>query len=452
VSTETSSIRVDAGNAGLTEQTYPIDSRRNSFAFAGDILFFVLAMYFIPPTTVLVGLASRLTDDKVLIGAVGTAWAAMWYLPQLFGAQLVRGKRWQKKYIVIPAVIGRQLFILFAGWLWFTKAEQPLLTVWLLLLVIGVFNIFDASASVAWFDTLARAMTPRRRGRVIVTAQMTASIIGLGAGVIIERLLGPSGLPFPQNYALVIFFAWVLMTISLFSFLTMKEVPMSESAADHGNNVSILKSLSDNIKSDPLFRRVLISRLLTGFEAMGASFYLVFAKEQLNMGESAVGIFTLALTIGAILGLVLFGWLSERFGPRRVVHASTTFQCIAPLLAFLVALFPDWALQWPTAALITFMVVMALRGAIEHSLVLGYIGYVMDAAPEQHRPVYVGTMNTIGGVVALAPVIGGVVIAELSGFTGGMAAYAVVFATTALLVGLGWWLGLSLPKLTTHQG
>ena len=444
MSNQTPSISADP----LSNERLPkVDSRRNVFAITGDILFFVTATYFIPPTTVLVGLASKLTDDKVLIGAIGTAWTAMWFLPQLFAAQVVRGKRRQKKYVTIPGIIGRQSFLLFALWLWMTNASQPVLTVWLLLAAISIFNLCDALSGVAWFDMLARAFTPRRRGRVMVFAQMTASFIGIGVGLLIERILRPDGLPFPQNFALVIFCAWFFMTISLISFMTLEEIPMSESIIDHGSNVSLLGSLRDVFKSNVMFRRLLLARLLTGFEAMAATFYLVFAKEKLKLDDSAVGIFTLALTIGAIGGLIIFGWLNERFGPRRVIHASTTFQMVAPALALLVAAVPSIALQSPAIGLAIFIVVMGLRGAIEHSLILGFVGYVMDAAPEQHRAMYVGTVNTVGGIVALAPVMGGLIIQQLSGISGNNVAYAVVFGLTTLCVGLGWLLSLRLPKL-----
>lgn len=68
------------------------DSRRNLVAFFGDMGAFNIGMYFMPTTTILVGLASLLTDDKALIGIVGLAWKASWYLPQLLAARLLHGR------------------------------------------------------------------------------------------------------------------------------------------------------------------------------------------------------------------------------------------------------------------------------------------------------------------------------------------------------------------------
>ncbi len=58
-----------SNNAPLNE--HPADTRRNVIAFTGDTTAFMAGTYFIPITTVIVGLASLLTSDKTLIGVVG---------------------------------------------------------------------------------------------------------------------------------------------------------------------------------------------------------------------------------------------------------------------------------------------------------------------------------------------------------------------------------------------
>src|SRR5689334_2905571 len=82
----------------------PFDTRRNIFVYMGDTITFVSGLSFIPATTVLVGLASRLTDDKALIGAVAMSWSVSWLIPQLVAARMVHGKRHQKPYLIIPSI------------------------------------------------------------------------------------------------------------------------------------------------------------------------------------------------------------------------------------------------------------------------------------------------------------------------------------------------------------
>lgn len=427
-----------------------MDAPRNVFAFTSDIAAFIVGTYFIPATTVLVGLASQLTDDKTLIGVVGMTWSVTWFLPQLVAARIVRVKRRQKPYLMIPSLIGRNAFLLMALWLLATQAQAPILTVWVLVGSLAVFNICDALASVAWFDMISRTLSPRMRARSVSIGQILGGILGIGAGLIVERALQPDGLPFPQNYAFIFGCAWLCMAISLAVISLLRENPMAEAEQAHVQNTHFVASLRKALRTDRLFRRVLVVRVLTGIELMAASFYLVFAKDQLGLGDSATGIFNIALIVGGITGVAVLGWLADRFTSLSVVRTAAAMQFVAPLLAtlFAIAHAPLGALR--EAAIAGFIIIFLLRGAIEHSLMLGVLGYLLDSAPERHRAMYVGAINTVGGLVALSPVIGGVWIDALSRQGQAPLAYIVMFGAVAALVGCGMGLSFTLPRLKPH--
>ncbi|MCL4505746.1 MAG: hypothetical protein M1140_06950 [Chloroflexi bacterium] len=136
----------------------PMDSRRNFLAFSADMLTFMTGLSFIPATIVLVGMASRLTADKALLGVVAMTGSVAWFLPQIIAARIVHGKKHQKGYLVGASLIGRQAYLVMAIWLLATKAESPLLTVAVLISCIAIFHICDSLAGVAWFDMLSRAL------------------------------------------------------------------------------------------------------------------------------------------------------------------------------------------------------------------------------------------------------------------------------------------------------
>jgi MFS family permease len=424
----------------------PVDSRRNLLAFTSDIATFITGTYFIPVTTVLVGLASQLTDDKALIGAVGMTWSVTWFLPQVLAARMVRGKRRQKPYLMIPSLIGRNLFLLFALWLLVTDAQAPILTVWVLIACLAVFNILDAIAGVAWFDMLSRALSPRMRSRSVSVGQFIGGIAGIGAGLIVGRVLAPQGLPFPQNYAFIFGCTWFFMMLSLVLIAFMREIPMTEAEHQQTADTHFLASLNDAWANDRLFRRVLVVRILTGMEMMAASFFLVFAQEELGVPDSATGIFNIALIFGGIAGIAMFGWLADRFTSLSVIRGAGLMQFAAPAIALVFglahAIVPDLA----AAALVAFSIVFVLQGAVEHSLVLGVVGYLLDSAPERHRAMYVGAINTVSGVVALTPLIGGIWIdaTQARGFS--QLGYLTVFAFVSVCVGIGLLLSLRLPR------
>jgi MFS family permease len=430
-----------------TAPAFPLDAPRNVAAFTADTCTFVTATYFIPATTVLVGLASQLTDDKALIGVVGMTWSVSWFLPQLFAAQIVRGRPRQKPYLMIPSIIGRTAFLLIALWLLVTQAQAPILTVWVLIGGLVLFNINDALAGVAWFDMMSRTLSPRVRARVVSVGQFVAGVLGIGVGILVERVLAPGGLPFPQNYAFIFGCAYLCMMLSLLLISFMRETPMAEAEQQQAKDGNFIANLRAAWRTDALFRKVLIMRALTGIELMAASFYLVFAKEQLGVGNEATGIFNIALIIGGIAGVALFGWLADRFTSLSVIRAAAIMQLAAPLIALTFALTHMISPALAGVALIGFFVVFVLRGAIEHSLVLGALGYLLDSAPQRHRAMYVGAINTLSGLVAMSPVIAGLWINVLSAQNQSLLAYVILFCVVSLSVLIGLRLSFKLPKL-----
>lgn len=437
---------VEAAN-NAPPNDHPLDSRRNVIAFTGDTTAFMAGTYFIPITTVIVGLASLLTTDKTLIGVVGMVWSVSWFLPQLVAARMVRGKHRQKPYLMIPSLIGRNLFLVIALWLFFTQAVDPLLTVWVLIISLAIFNVMDALAGVTWFDMMSRTLSPRMRARVISIGQFGGGLLGIGAALIVQRLLAPEGPAFPNNYAIIFICAWVCMVISLAIIAFMRETPMAEAEQQHAASTNFVSSLMESLREDQMLRRVLAVRALTGIEIMAASFYLVFAREQLGVGDSAIGTFNIAIIVGGLAGVAVFGWLADRFTSLSVIRASAGLQFLSPALALAFVGIAVALNVSPAIALIGFFTIFLMRGAIEHSLMLGIMGYVIDSAPQRHRAMYVGALNTLSGVVALSPVVGGIIIDAFTVRGLPNLAYALVFGLVAICVAVGIRLSMKLPAV-----
>ncbi|MCL5997029.1 MAG: MFS transporter, partial [Chloroflexi bacterium] len=424
----------------------PLNSRRNFVAFATDMLGFMVGLSFIPATIVLVGMASRLTTDKALLGVVAMTGSVAWFLPQIVAARIVHGKRRQKPYLVIAALIGRQAYLIMAIWLLVTRAQSPLLTVFVLIACIGVFHVCDSLAGVAWFDILSRALSPRVRGRSIAIGNFVGLAAGLGSSFMVERILSPNGLPFPTNYAVIFICAWVSFMISFVAVVFIQETPMSEVAQAQSAESPFSAVLMTLVKTDSVLQRLLLARVLTGIESMAAAFYVVFIRERLQLPESVLGIFAFASVAGGLGGLALFGLLADRFGPRTVIHVSTLLQVLAPVLAFTVAVFPAISATASTLAFVLFIWVIAINGAVGQAGMLGFQVYPLDTAPERQRAMYIGVLNSAGGVVSLTPVLGGLLIDWLSTANSSSLAYSTVFGLAMVCVAAGLVISLGLPK------
>ena len=204
-----------------------------------------------------------------------------------------------------------------------------------------------------------------------------------------------------------------------------------------------MADLKSAVRNDSLLRRVVAVRLLTGLEAMAASFYLVFLKERYSLGSSVDGEMTQAIIFGGLVGVAVFGWVADRFTSRRVVHASSLMYFAAPFTAAVVA-----ALQLPQeVAYGAFIAVFLLRGAVEHSLVLGVVGYLLDSTPERNRAMYVGAINTLGGVVSLTPFLGGLWIDSFGHGAFNSLPYIALFGLVSASAAAGLVISLKLPRV-----
>ncbi len=423
-----------------------MNSRRNLIAFSTDILSFMTGMSFIPATIVLVGLASHMTQDKALLGVVAMMVSVAWFLPQIVAARIVHGKRRQKIYLVGAALFGRQAYLVMAIWLLATQARAPLLTVWILIACIAVFHSCDSLAGVAWFDMLSRALSPRMRARSVAAGTLIGLVAGIGSGLIVERVLSPAGLPYPTNYAVILICAWVCFMISFIAILFIRETPMSEVEHSRLAESHFFKDLLYAVRADATFRRLMLARVLTGMEVIATVFYVTFVREQLHLGDAALGVFTIASVIGGIVGITFFGWLGDRHSTRSVIWLSVALQVLSPLLALTIAALPAIVRTLPDLALDGFIAAFAIDNAVGQAGMLGFQGYPLDVAPERHRAMYIGVLNSVGGVVALTPVLGGFLLDSLTATASSTTAYSVVFGIALLCVAAGLLVSFGLPR------
>ncbi len=448
-------------------RSVPLDTLRNQIVIGADSMFFTIGIYFMPVTTVLSALAAGFTTDKTLIGAMSLAWYVGWMAPQLWAARMVRGKARMRPYALIPAAFSRPIIFLLALWLWIDRGQSPLLSVWLLIIGITVFTMSDGVVATAGWDMIGRALSPRVRSRVITISSTISAIGGLGAGIIVERVLADQNLPFPLNYAVLLAIAAMFYMLALACIALIQERPagVEESTNDHrpptaeagplkmessrpsavsrpSADPSFLSHLLHSVRTDAVLRRTLFARLFTGVENMAAAFYVVFAREQLGLPESAVGAFSIAIVVGGLIGVIAFGALAMRFGSRRVIQAAGIMQLVAPCTALVAAL----SGLTGTTAMVVLIGVMALNGAINRSSMLGYFSYTQDCAREIDRPMYISAMTAMSGIASLLPLLGGAVIDGLQRSDASFAAYPTVFAFAAISAGIGTTLAMGLPK------
>ena len=412
------------------ETTSPSTSpnyRWNFVAFLVDATCFGVAFSFVSPNSVLPAFVRQFTDSAPVIGLVTTVLNGCWLLPQLVSGRLINDKLRKKPYM-LAGLGGRVLFWVVALALWAGLARYPTAMLILFFTSFGLFAASDGFTSVAWFDILARAIPLERRGRLMGFSHVASGLGGIGVGVLVGLILGSSNLPFPANYALIFTLAGVAFVPSVVALALIREPLTGRMSAETENRTRTgwLTPLLD----DPIFRRLMLCRILVGLMTLAVPFYVIHAADELHLSGSVIGSFVVAQTLAKMVAGGFFGLTSERWGPRYVIRIGSAAAIAGPLFALVVHLVNG---GWVVRA---YPFVYVTLGVVESAWMLGFFNYLMEVAPDDTRPIYIGLSNTIMGVLTLAPAVGGWLLEVTS--------YAVLFGVTVVLVALGFVLALSL--------
>jgi MFS family permease len=260
-------------------------------------------------------------------------------------------------------------------------------------------------------------------------AQVIAGLLGIGVGALVANVLASPRLPFPRNYALLFALAGVAILPSNVALALIREPPPTGSGQQaHERARSGWLAL---VTGDPTFRRLMACQVLVTMIQMASPFFVVHASEALHLPERIVGSFVIALAVAGVVASAALGWVSERWGPRYVIRIGSGIALFGPIVALAAHFWGGVA----RAYALTFVVL-----GVAHSIkLLGFRTYLMGIAREGHRPAYIGIANTVLGLLTLAPVLGGWLLEATS--------YVTLFGVTAVVVGLGFVLSLTLDAV-----
>ena len=407
----------------------PPHYRWNFTAFVVDYASFLIAFGFVSSISVLPAFVRQLTASAPLIGLASTIFNLGWTLPQLATAQLIKDRPRKKPFFYIGVPFRATLFVI-AGALWAGLAARPAAMLVLFFLCLGLFALSDGFISLSWFEIMARVIPPKKRGLLVAVSQFTGGLAGIGVGILVGLILG--GRPFPYSYALLFTLAGIAMIPSTIALLLIREPPPEE---ESGTATQARGNWLQPLVRDRDFRRLMVCRILVGMTSLATPFYVSHAADVVNLPESIIGRFVIATTVGSLASSVVFGYLSARSGTRLIVRLSSVVALTVPLLALLIHLAGfDWLAQ-------AYPVVYVGIGISTSAWMLGFTNYMLEIVPPATRPAYVGLGNTLMGLMAVVPALGGWLLEATS--------YTVLFATAAAVASAGALLTLTLRSAET---
>jgi MFS family permease len=424
-SPSTAITQVATGETDATRAT----QRRNFLALMGDYILFGVAFGFLNPSMLPPDFVSQMGGGPVLVGLAGLVFKVVWLVPQLLFAPFVNRARRKKHYATIPGIPARFVFIPASLLMIAVGPANPGLLIVLLLGSYATLGFGDGLSAVPWMDVIGSSLNNQVRSRLFAIAPAISGLtVALVVSPLVRFILGPRGPAFPNNYALLLTIASVLLLLGLGSYSLTKEGD-SPPPKDSPGLREYRRFLGNILRNDAVFRHYIIMRFFYDLSAISIPFYIVFATSQLGQ-ESAIALSDqiLLMTTTSFFAALALGRVNERSGARNVTVIA----------AFMATLGPLFILSSRSFGVISLHLLWITVGVLNSSFLPGFLNWVVEYAPDGYRPIYSGLSNTFGVLALMAPILGGVIVAKIS--------YDALFIVAAVLGTVTLLLALRLPE------
>jgi len=396
---------------------------------------FDFAERLIDPPLVLTWFVSQLTTSNLLMGLVAPLGQAGWFLPQVFVSTRIQQMRQKMPSYTAAAVIRVTSWIALALAVWLI--DNPLLLLGLFFPLYTMARVAAGLAGLAFFEVTAKTIPAWRRGSLFAWRQFLGGLLGIGAGWIVKTVLAHPALPFPHGHATLFVLYGAAITPAMVAFIAIREPPGSAVPRRIGLGAQ-LRRAGRFLRSDRVYRRYILARMSLGLAGIALPFYGIYAKNVLGAPEEMVGIYVIARVVAQLAFNLPWGWLSDRRGNRLVMRLLSLGGGLTALLALILVL--TVSAFHPQGAWLPYLVLplFLLDGAIRPAQIMAGSNFLLELAPEEERPLYLGFSNTLMGLVVLTSGLGGLVV-DLLGFSG-------LFTVALALALIAYALATSLPE------
>lgn len=388
----------------MAEQTKAANRSGRFWRISAAGIFFQGGSAAVDSSTIIASLVHSLTGSPLAVGAASAILRFGWLSPQLFVAYFAHGRRKRMPFYIFGA-FGRATCLLLIAVLLAGAGELPLsVTVALFFVLWTAYAFVSGVVAVPYNDIVARSVSSERRSRLLAVRFFGGGVLALAVAAIAHELL--NALAFPAGYAALVFIGAGLLFASSISFVSAGETKAPTPERPAGKFVEFLHQGLKVFRIDRRFRLFVFSQWLGGLVMMSMPFYVLQVID-IQGGASDVAVLLAAQTAGALASNALWGWWGDARGKRSLLEGVAGLRAMPPLMM----------LVWSTVvastgapALIGFVVVFLLLGALGNGITIAILGYLMEISPDARRPAYSGYFNALVAPAALLPIAGAVVV------------------------------------------
>ncbi len=407
--------------------------------------FLAITMAMMELNTILPGLISELTDNKIVFGAL---YSVLLGAPLLFNLPMSRIMRaFKKRRIFLLVGIYARMLALFgiALVVYYVAGKHGTSALFWVFVLVFLFAVSGGLAGTAYSDLVGRTFSVKERGTIFAGRQFLMGLGSLGGGAFVAWLLKSSTLGIWNRYALLfligaggLFLAavgfWAVKEENATTYETITEantakqklqktepaieakpfLPDRETKQESqtAKREGMFREAWTTLKQDPRYARFILVENITSFSLMILPFYLVYAKQTFAQFQDYFGLYVLLQIIGGLSSNFFWGFISSKTGNSPVIRLCILFGAFLPIFALVAA----------QVGPVLYAVVFFFIGVVTSGRSIGFEPYLLEIAPDEKRTLYIGLRGTLSLMDVLLPLVGGILIQ----FTGFIPAFVLV--------------------------
>jgi MFS family permease len=286
----------------------------------------------------------------------------------------------------------------------------------------ALFYFGGGVTTLSFQDVVAKIIPANTRGRFFGMRQLCGGLLAfLIGGPLVRWLLSDaSPFAFPYNFAVISLFSLCCYALAMSAFATVVE-PRAPQVVPAIPLREALRAAPQMLRNNPLYRRFIWARLWLLVGRLAEPFYIIYITEQLHLPNSTSGALIAAGAVAAALSNMIWGRLGDKRGMQWLLSFTGGISVLPPLMMMAAPLL----LSFGTYAILAWVLLISLLvGMSSDGTGIAGMTFLLEVAPPEQRPLYMGLANTLLGIGAIIPIIGGLLITQL-GYTGTYAIAAV---------------------------
>lgn len=329
------------------------------------------------------------------------------------------GKR--KKWLLLFGGIARLL--------WIPIAIVPLLFpgvgsvthIWIVILLNAISSMCSSAVNVGFTPWMGEFAPISIRGRWLARRHQIESVVSVGFGLLIARLLNM--LPSPISYYTVLLFGAVLGCMDICFYFGVTEVPIRD------RQTSLFSSLREVMQNRPFLRFCLFWSCLEFAKALSSAYYIRYAGTDLGLNDGqCVLCFQLAGCVIGLLCISRWGKAVDAYGNYPVLVVTQSLLAVTPLL---------WLLAAPRSIWIP-LIYNIFAAVLNCCQTMLSTGMLLEKAPHEKNVIYIALYSCGTQMLGAFPgaLCGGALLSLLRTMPFSQPnAYQLLFLVSALLQG-----------------